>query len=97
MFLLDTNVISELRRPKITHPNVTKWASNKPVSCFFLSSISVLEIELGALLLERKDAAQGAIIRDWINGQVLPQFEGRILDFSYRYFGCFTLRTPTYS
>ncbi len=79
MFLLDTNVLSELRRPDKTHLNVAKWASNKPVSCFFLSSISVLELELGALLLERKDIAQAAIIRTWINEQVLPQFEGRIL------------------
>ena len=45
----------------------------------FLSAISILEIELGALLMRRKDAAQGAILRAWIDEQILPHFEGRIL------------------
>ena len=79
MFLLDTNVISELRRPGKADPNVQTWAAAAPVASFYLSSITVLELELGALLMERKDAAQGAILRAWIDGQVLPQFVGRIL------------------
>ena len=49
-------------------------------SCeFFLSAISILEIELGALQIARRDAAQGAVLRAWIDGQILPRFEGRIL------------------
>lgn len=79
MFLLDTNVISELRRPDKADRNVIAWATAIPAANFFMSVISILEIELGARLIERKDAAQGAILRAWINGQVLARFEGRIL------------------
>jgi hypothetical protein len=79
MFLLDTNVISELRRPEKADRNVVAWASTIPAASFFLSAISILEIELGALLSARKDAAQGAVLRAWIDGQILPRFEGRIL------------------
>lgn len=79
MFLLDTNVISELRRPDKADRNVVTWASAVPVSGFFLSAISILEIELGALLMARRDAAQGAVLRAWIDEQILPRFEARIL------------------
>jgi predicted nucleic acid-binding protein len=79
MFLLDTTVISELRRPQKADRNVVAWASTIPAASFFLSAISILEIELGALLSARKDAAQGAVLRAWIDGQILPRFEGRIL------------------
>jgi predicted nucleic acid-binding protein len=47
--------------------------------CFFVSAISILEIELGALQIARRDAAQGAVLRAWIDDQILPRFEGRIL------------------
>jgi hypothetical protein len=79
MFLLDTNVISELRRPERADHNVLRWASTIPVASFFLSAISVLEIEVGALLMVRRDAVRGAILRGWIDNQILPRFEGRIL------------------
>jgi predicted nucleic acid-binding protein len=79
MFLLDTNVISELRRPERANRNVAAWAGSIPFVSFFLSAISILEIEIGALRLARKDPAQGAVFRAWIDGQVLPRFEGRIL------------------
>jgi toxin FitB len=79
MFLLDTNVISELRRPDKANRNVIAWASAIPAASFFLSAISILEIELGALLIARKDAAQGAVLRTWIDDQILPRFEGRFL------------------
>jgi predicted nucleic acid-binding protein len=79
MFVLDTNVVSELRRPDKADPKVVAWSSNAPLASFFLSSITVLELELGALLIERKDATQGAIIRAWIDRQILPRFEGRVL------------------
>lgn len=79
MFLLDTNVISELRRPERGNRNVAAWAGSIPFASFFLSTISILEIEIGALRLARKDPAQGAVIRAWIDGQVLTRFEGRIL------------------
>jgi predicted nucleic acid-binding protein len=79
MFLLDTNVVSELRRPERASTNVVTWASTVPAASFFLSAISILEIELGALQIARKDAAQGAVLRAWIDDQILPRFEGRIL------------------
>lgn len=79
MFLLDTNVISELRRPDKADRNVLSWAGAIPAASFFLSAISILEIELGALLNARKDASQGAVLRAWIDDQILPRFEARIL------------------
>lgn len=79
MFLLDTNVISELRRPDRAHRKVVAWAAATPAASFFISAISILEIELGARLIERRDAAQGAILRTWIDNQVLARFEGRVL------------------
>jgi hypothetical protein len=79
MFLLDTNVISELRRPQRADGNVVAWAGAISAASFFLSAISILEIELGALQIARKDAAQGAVLRAWIDDQILPRFEGRIL------------------
>jgi toxin FitB len=79
MFLLDTNVISELRRPERADGNVVAWAGAISAASFFLSAISILEIELGTLQIARKDAAQGAVLRAWIDDQILPRFEGRIL------------------
>ena len=79
MFLLDTNVLSELRRRDRTNPNVAVWADRVHASDLFLSAITILEVEAGTLSLLRRDARQGAILRNWIDGNVLPAFEGRIL------------------
>lgn len=79
MFLLDTNVISELRRQDKADRNVLAWANAVPAPNFFMSAISILEIELGARLIERKDAVKGAILRAWIDNHILARFEGRIL------------------
>lgn len=79
MFLLDTNVVSELRRPDKADRNVLAWANAVPAASFFMSAISILEIEVGARLIARKDAVQGAILRDWIDDHILARFEGRIL------------------
>ncbi|MBV9462495.1 MAG: type II toxin-antitoxin system VapC family toxin [Bradyrhizobium sp.] len=79
MFLLDTNVISELRRPDKANRNVIAWANARPAASFFLSAISILEIEFGALLIARKDTVQGALLRAWIDNQVLGRFEDRVL------------------
>jgi predicted nucleic acid-binding protein len=84
MFLLDTNVISELRRPERANRNLVAWAGAIPFASFFLSAISILEIEIGALRLARKDPAQGAVFRAWIDGQILIRFEGRILPVDIR-------------
>ena len=79
MFLLDTNVISELSRPERADRNVSAWASAIPVTNFFLSVVTILEIELGAFQIARRDQAQGMILRSWIDEQILPRFDGRIL------------------
>jgi toxin FitB len=79
MFVLDTNVVSELRRREKTHRNVLAWADGIPAVNFFLSAITVLELELGILLLARKNTANAASLRTWLDQQILPRFEGRIL------------------
>ncbi len=79
MVLLDTNVLSEMRRPDHMHPKVAEWARSVQATDLYLSAISVMEIETGALLLARRDAAQAAVLRAWIDQRVLPTFAGRIL------------------
>ncbi|WP_315757271.1 type II toxin-antitoxin system VapC family toxin [Bradyrhizobium sp. SZCCHNRI2007] len=79
MFLLDTNVVSELRRPDKADRNVVAWAAGRPAASMFLSAISILDIELGAQRVARKDTAQGAALRAWIDQQILTTFNGRIL------------------
>jgi len=81
MFLLDTNVISELRKTtenKI-NPGVKKWAEKKMPSTMFLSVITIFELELGILRLERRDKKQGQILRKWLSQLVLPAFVDRVL------------------
>ena len=81
MYLLDTNVVSELRRAKTGKAdwNVLAWAEGVSASRLFLSVISVLELEIGILLIERRDSHQGALLRSWMEEHVLPAFDGRIL------------------
>lgn len=81
MHLLDTNIISELRKAHTgkANLNVLKWAKSQDASNLFISSITVMEIELGILAIERKDAAQGNLLRTWFQQQVLPEFAGSIL------------------
>jgi predicted nucleic acid-binding protein len=81
MFLLDTNVISELRKTtenKI-NPGVKEWAETKMPSTMFLSVITIFELELGILRLERRDKKQGQILRKWLSQLVLPAFVDRVL------------------
>jgi predicted nucleic acid-binding protein len=79
MFLLDTNVLSELRRRDRTDRMVAAWAERVHSYELFLSAITILEVEVGTLSLLRRDPAQGAVLRSWIDGNVLPAFKGRIL------------------
>jgi toxin FitB len=80
MFVLDTNVLSELRRPLRADPNVVAWASRTAAGEMFIAAITVLEIETGALMMERKDKRQGRQIRQW-SDQTFLRFAGRILPF----------------
>jgi toxin FitB len=79
MFVLDTNVVSELRNPAKANAGVVAWAGAQAPQQLYLSAISVLELETGVLLKERKDPAQGVLLRDWLNNKVLPAFAGQIL------------------
>lgn len=81
MYLLDTNVVSELRKAKTgkVNRNVNAWAKGVSPSTLFLSVISILELEIGILLIERRDRSQAAILRSWMEDHVLPAFSGRIL------------------
>jgi predicted nucleic acid-binding protein len=80
MFVLDTNVVSELRKIRVgkADPHVAQWADSVDAGSLHISSITVLELERGVLLLERKDPRQGAILRTWLDTLVLPEFTGRI-------------------
>ena len=79
MYILDTNVVSELRKGKKADQNVTKWVQPLTSATLYISVISLLELEIGILLMERRDKEQGAILRAWMNRHVLPTFSGRIL------------------
>jgi predicted nucleic acid-binding protein len=81
MYLLDTNVVSELRKTNSDRADrlVTAWARSIAAESMFLSAISVLELERGTLLMERRDPAQGAMLRSWMENLVIPSFAGRIL------------------
>ena len=81
MYVLDTNVISELRKAKTgkADANLLTWVAQIPVNQMFLSAISILELETGVLLVERRDPAQGTQLRKWLNQQVIPVFSERVL------------------
>jgi predicted nucleic acid-binding protein len=81
MYLLDTNVVSELRKVRLgkAEKNVAAWADSVEASNLYLSVVTVQELEIGVLLAERRDPAQGALLRTWLNTHVLPAFNGRIL------------------
>ncbi len=82
MYLLDTNVVSEMGKAGTgnIHPNVRDWARSVATPHLFLSAITVMELDIGVLLMERRDPIQGMRLRAWLDGQILPSFSGRILN-----------------
>ena len=81
MHLLDTNVVSELRKVRAgkADPGVAAWAEQVESGSLFVSAITLHELELGVLLMGRRDATQGSLLRQWLEQSVLPAFTGRIL------------------
>lgn len=81
MYLLDTNVVSELRKAASNKADkhVVNWANSVSAERLFLSAITILELETGILLAERRDPTQGAVLRSWLNNHVLPAFSDRTL------------------
>ncbi|WP_375569906.1 type II toxin-antitoxin system VapC family toxin [Seohaeicola saemankumensis] len=81
MYLLDTNVISELRKvgDGRADPAVVAWVSGVDAGEMFISALTLMELEIGILRVERRDPAQGARLRAWVETQVCPEFEDRTL------------------
>ncbi len=81
MYVLDTNVVSELRKVRTgkANANVAVWSESVDAAQLYVSAITILELELGVLSIERKDAAQGALLRAWLEQHVLPEFQERTL------------------
>lgn len=81
MYLLDTNVVSEFWKIESGRidQRVKIWVESVPAELLFLSVVTVLELEMGALSMERRDRAQGRLIRKWLSNLVMPSFKGRVL------------------
>jgi predicted nucleic acid-binding protein len=79
MYLLDTNVLSEMRKSGKAHPQVRRWAASVDAASLFLSVISIFEMEMGIRRMERRDRAQGSVLRSWLHTKILSAFQGRIL------------------
>jgi len=81
MLILDTNVVSELRKVRLgkADTNVATWSEGVDAASLFVSAITIMELELGVMSIERKDATQGALLRTWLEQHVLPEFSRRTL------------------
>src|SRR5574337_1512198 len=81
MYLIDTNVLSELRKVRSGKADrrVAAWLRGAPAGSLFLSVIVIQELEIGVLLAERRDRAKGALLRSWLEDHVLSAFADRIL------------------
>lgn len=80
-YLLDTDVVSVLRKigDGKADARVAAWVDTEDAESFFISAITILELERGVLGIQRRDAAQGARLRAWLDNHVRPEFAGRIL------------------
>lgn len=83
MFVLDTNVVSELRKAKSgkANQNVVNWANSVPAPLLFISAVTVPELEIGVRHALRRDPEQGRLLRTWLDQQVLPALSDRVLAF----------------
>jgi predicted nucleic acid-binding protein len=81
MYVIDTNVVSELRKVKAgkADANVSLWAASVDAASLFISAITVMELETGVLQIERRDAYQGQMLRSWLDHHVIPEFSSRTL------------------
>lgn len=81
MYVIDTNVVSELRkvRSNKADPRVMDWARRTPPGQMFISSITLHELEHGVLLAERTDPVRGAVLRRWLDESVAQAFDQRVL------------------
>ncbi len=86
MFLLDINVIFELRKVGDGKANahVVAWLSSVDAAAFYLSTVTIMELELGILRIERRDPTQGAMLRSWLDGYILSEFSERTFSVDTR-------------
>ncbi len=84
-YLLDTNVVSEMRKARTEriNPQVAQWLKKQAPASLYLSVITILEIESGVLRLARRDQKQAAMFRTWIDTLIVPQFTGRIVSINH--------------
>jgi predicted nucleic acid-binding protein len=73
--------VSELRKVRLGKADLSfaAWTQSVDAADLFVSAITIMELELGVLSIERKDATQGAMLRAWLEQHVLPEFSGRTL------------------
>jgi len=101
-YLLDTNVIAEIRKQSRVRPgtpgingNVKGWLTTVRATDLYLSVITIFELERGFLLLERRDPIQASILQSWVRNEVLNAFAGRILPIDLAVAQrCATLHVP---
>ena len=86
MYLLDTNVLSEIRKASRIKASSAKmdrrvenWVNSVSPFDLYMSVVSILELERGFNLLKPRDPAQAEVIRLWVRNRILPSFDGRIL------------------
>lgn len=79
MYLLDTNIVSNLRRPERANEGVLRWVGSTDVDSMYVSALTLMEIHIGVLRAERRDAAAGRVLRQWLDERVVPSFAGRVL------------------
>ncbi len=82
MYLLDTNVVSELHKTIRGEGDaqVAAWLAQVELAACWLSVITLMELEIEVLRMERRDAAQGRVLRTWLESRIVPRFSGRVLD-----------------
>ena len=81
MYLIDTNIISELRKGSRANSSVLRWNTTVPLHAQWMSSVSLYELELGVERLKSRDHQQWEHLRYWLDRQVIPAFQGRIIPF----------------
>lgn len=81
MYLLDTNIVSELRKLETgkIHPQVYRWIKSNGFTHTYISAVTLAEIQTGILSLARKDKAQAASLDNWFTNRLLPAYRTRTL------------------
>jgi toxin FitB len=79
MFLIDTNVICEVRKGSRANPNVRAWFLHHAAEAHFLSVLTVGEIRRGVELLRASDPERALVFEQWLD-EIMEIFDGRILE-----------------